>query len=928
MILKYVLKNFTRRKVRTILMILSLMVSTGLIVAMSATVETIRRSNVDLIATAVGRYDLAISKRDTSPFLFMPIDETISAIVNADEQITAVFPRFHIPIEMNSNGRLTTGTLIALDNTTDDIGFIDVVEGEYTIGNGTAVLLESTALDYGLHVGDVIDVAYDFPFPRETGKPATTGTSLRRTTHRFTISGIVRQDGVAGADVRTGLIAHINDVQAWLDLSGQAQLLVVAVNQSLYETSNAEIAALRVREVAKHVQDQLGDEFSVEIGKAAILDEAAQGFLALQALINTYGLIALGVVGLLVHTLVMTNVQEQRRDMAVLRILGAQRRFLFSLVIVEVLVIGVIGVTLGVGLGQLITAYIVVPLIELQMAQQGITAPLTPQVTITAVLPPTISAFVVLIISSLKPAQDAARTKVMHAINPGVADNLQIEDLAHLRERGPNRRLFLSGLGLMSIFALIGSFQAVDAFGGPALEVAFFLLALGLMVLGLGLMFFITTVPFERLVLLVMSGFVPRLTYFARRNVGRGSLRNTLISLLVLFSGVLPSFLATQLALENANFETTTQLDMGAPIAVQIFARWNAVDDLNMGRLRPDEFAELTAVPGIDQAVGLSADFATRISDQVGMRSAAVDVVGVNGRLNSVLFTDMMEFVGGSPDALDRILSEPNTIIISEGLAEHLAVSLNDTVKLTGQGPDNIINARVIGIARRIPGFENIMRSRVRAQSNSQVLVSLDTYNRLITPLNEPLPDQTEPVYQKVLATLTPDSDAELVAREISERFSQEFALWPRVYPVVLEQNERAQASLRVFLLVLTVISFTTAVFGVFAVIYVTIYARRLEIGMMKAMGMLRRELTGMLVVEAITMTLGAALAGIAAGATMGYVSFYMDRVLQERPIIPAVDFTVAPFIVIMVVLASILGAIFSARRIVKKRAVEILRMQ
>jgi ABC-type lipoprotein release transport system permease subunit len=34
------------------------------------------------------------------------------------------------------------------------------------------------------------------------------------------------------------------------------------------------------------------------------------------------------------------------------------------------------------------------------------------------------------------------------------------------------------------------------------------------------------------------------------------------------------------------------------------------------------------------------------------------------------------------------------------------------------------------------------------------------------------------------------------------------------------------------------------------------------------------------------------------------------------------------PFIVIMVVLASMLGAAFSARRIVKKQAVEILRMQ
>ncbi|MFQ5436928.1 MAG: FtsX-like permease family protein, partial [Anaerolineae bacterium] len=504
-------------------------------------------------------------------------------------------------------------------------------EFAYEIGAGTAVLLESTALDYGLNVGDVIDVAYDFPQPREEGKVAVAGTSRRRAARRFTITGIVRQDGVVGADVRSGLIADLSDVQTWLDLPDMSQLLVAEVDPALYETNNAETAALRVRNVARNVQDQLGGEFVVTLGKASFLDQAAQGFLAIQALINTYGLIALGVVGLLVHTLVMTNVQEQRRDMAVLRILGGQRNFLFKLVIVEVLVIGVIGVTLGVGLGRLITAYIVVPLIENQMAQQGISSPLTPQVTLTAVLPAIISAFTVLIISSIKPAQDAANTKVMHAINPGVADNIQIEDLAHLRERTPNRRLFLSGLGLMSIFALIGAFQAVDAFGGPALEVAFFLLALGLMVLGLGLMFFITTVPFERLVLLAMSGVVPRLTYFARRNVGRGSLRNTLISLLVLFSGVLPSFLATQMALDNANFETNTRLDMGAPVAVQVFARWDARDDVDAARFTPGEVSnELTAVTGLEKAVGVSSKFGTRVSDPVGMRSAAVDVVGVD----------------------------------------------------------------------------------------------------------------------------------------------------------------------------------------------------------------------------------------------------------------------------------------------------------
>ena len=97
---------------------------------------------------------------------------------------------------------------------------------------------------------------------------------------------------------------------------------------------------------------------------------------------------------------------------------------------------------------------------------------------------------------------------------------------------------------------------------------------------------------------------------------------------------------------------------------------------------------------------------------------------------------------------------------------------------------------------------------------------------------------------------------------------------------------------------------------------------------MMKAIGMKRRELSGMLIVEAIAMTLGAALAGILAGALMGYISFYSDRIFSQRPAVFAVDTTVVPFIVVMVVLASTLGAAFSARRIVRMRAVEILRME
>ena len=108
MILKFILKNFTRRKVRTILMIISLTVSTALIIAMSSTVATVRQSSVDLITSAAGRFDLAVAKKDTSSDPFITFDEIAPLILAADERITAVYPRIESEIELAVNGNTAT----------------------------------------------------------------------------------------------------------------------------------------------------------------------------------------------------------------------------------------------------------------------------------------------------------------------------------------------------------------------------------------------------------------------------------------------------------------------------------------------------------------------------------------------------------------------------------------------------------------------------------------------------------------------------------------------------------------------------------------------------------------------------------------------------------------------------------------------------
>ena len=621
MILKYVLKNFRRRKVRTILMVLSLVVSTGLIVAMSATVETIRQSNVDLVAASTGRYDLTVRRTETSPEPFVAVTETSQRILAADEQITAVYPRFLSEVELNSGGEQSRGTLLALDPA-EQIGMIDVISGAYQLGGMQAAVLHDTALEFGnLKVGDTIEVAYSFPQPREKGSIAPIGGSQRRAVGQFTISAIVRQNGVANAGVSSGVIVHIDDAQDFLGLPDRAEELIALVEPALYEAGNAEEAALSVRDVVVNVQAALGDQYAYRLDKAQALDESAQIFLVIQALISTYGLMSLGVVGLLVYTLVMTNVQEQRREMAILRILGSQRNLLFGIVVVEVMVIGVVGVGLGVLLGQAITTYGVVPLITYLMREEGQVTTLQPAVSLAAILPAIVSAFVVLMVSAIKPARDAARTKVVHAINPGVADNVQLEDLDQLRERRPTMKLFIIGLGMMFVVLTAAGLIFAVGFEVPAALAAIAVAVLVFLVVGLVFVFFIFTRPLEKLILLLTGLVSPRLTYFARRNVGRSTERNTLISLLVLFSGVLPSFLATQSAISNANIETNVRLDMGAPVEMQSFSSWDDSEFAALSRLRPSFVSEeVQAIPGIGNAVGMTHRYHTEVSDPVGMR--------------------------------------------------------------------------------------------------------------------------------------------------------------------------------------------------------------------------------------------------------------------------------------------------------------------
>jgi len=117
-----------------------------------------------------------------------------------------------------------------------------------------------------------------------------------------------------------------------------------------------------------------------------------------------------------------------------------------------------------------------------------------------------------------------------------------------------------------------------------------------------------------------------------------------------------------------------------------------------------------------------------------------------------------------------------------------------------------------------------------------------------------------------------------------------------------------------------------TSIFGVFAVVYVAVHVRRLEIGMLKAIGMCRGDLVRTFALESVIMTVSASLAGVTAGTVLGYVFYMNEHILRNIPTRLTFDWLTTTAILVMVILASVVSAGLAARGVVRSKVTQILR--
>ncbi len=685
---------------RTAIIALALIVGVALVGALLALVDTQRQFSTQSAGANTGGFDVRVVKSDLAASPLFDIAEVEASARRARGDVASVHPRIQLSVEGRKTGALEGQalTVIALNPETDALiseqrerfggprlfgirvggggppqggnrqggravrggppqggpaggggpfggqrpGVFDrEAAGVYPPQTGQIFLSSATAGLLDVQVGDEVSLSYAVPLQREQGKTAVTGTSTPRLQAKFLVAGIGTLTGVSD-DATNPVVVRLDDAQRWLGADNQANQLLLVWQTDTSDSTDAKVIVTRARGIAESVRDTLqqalGPAFAVGLPKYSSLESSSQIYAFSQTFITLYGLLSMGIIGLMVNALMNTTVAEQKYDLAILRVLGAPRHNLYNIVILEVILLGVIGIIFGLLLGRAINDYVMVPLLAANLDLPiGVRADWSLQ---TVLIPTGITALV-LTLATISPARTAAATKVMVVLNPAAADQPTLDDLAKLRERRAQTGLLVTGLVLLAFSAtILIVLPTIFVSGNISGQVALLFGSLLLMVIGISLVFYFLTTPLERVLVALYTLITPTAGFFAGRYALRGKGRNALISLMVVMSGVLPTLLATQLALQDANVETDTRFNNGAPLTASRgaalrgfqFFRRDVQTDIN---LTADDVTAVTGQPGMGEVVGVADNLpGMQVGDRILLRTSNVSLVGVDGDLN------------------------------------------------------------------------------------------------------------------------------------------------------------------------------------------------------------------------------------------------------------------------------------------------------
>ncbi len=836
-------RYLTGRKQRMVLTTLAVVFGVAVLFGMNAMLPGIITAFRHSMITAAGKVDLSISSKSNGPFNQSVMD----TIQNAEgiSVSTGILQRnVQIPESLGGTTdpitRSASITLNGLDvETARLVRRYQLSEGRFLEPGDTdqAVISYSLAQKMGKKVGDTLTI------PSSQGKVD------------LIVVGILTQFESTTVDE---VDVTLPTAQKILGLEGQITVIDMLLDGRVDKAT-----------VEKNLLQILGDGFKT--GQVELGNELSATLKIGERTMWLFGIMALAMAGFIIYNTFRTVVAERRRDLGVLRAIGASRKTVMGIILTESLLQGIIGTFLGLIMGYAIAYGILQnlgPMIEVFMrAQVG-----PPEITNTNLVASILLGIGFTVGSSYLPSRTAMKITPMEALRP----------VTLVVER--RRRVLRAVLGTVLIaFAIIGLLT-------NEIWVATFSTLIFLV--GLVLITPMLVKPIAHTFGRLLAVIYAREGTLAQGNLSRQPGR----------AAVTASAMMIGLAVTIAMIGLVTSVFDGF---IRYLDRSLGSDYLLMPSSLVLGGGNLGAAPEFAQRLesleGISGVTTLRLAS-TQTKGAALQVIGIDPQKYPEI--SGLEFSQGDPQQSFSALGSGRSIIVNGIFATSSAVKVGDTLLL--ETPEGEKEYQVVGVAM------DYLNAKIATGYISQAFLEKDfhiTTDVLIMANRKEGADQT-----------TVDAEIKAAAKDYPA-----FTLFD-AEAFKNSQMEVFQSSMSM----MNALVFMLAIPGLIAMantLGISIIERTREIGMLRAVGSTQKQVKRMVFAESLLLSaLGTSL-GILVGI---FLSYYLLKALNYAGFtlnfyFPALGILVA---IAVGLLFGILAAMVPARQAARTVIVEALRYE
>ena len=793
--------------------------------------------------TSAGQVDLTISSAANGTFDQSVLNQVVST--DGVSQATGYLVRtVSLPSSLGgSSNTLNSVPSVNLTgvNPTDaeNIHVYSMVTGRFLTSTDTDAIVVSEALatNLKLKVGDAWEL------------PSASGTAS------FTIVGIMN---ITSPTAVNQVIIPLVTAQKVLGADGQINSIDILLKSGTNRDTVQSALAQKLGDGFKFGSVETGSEFDTTLS----LGSAIMWF---------FGIAALIMAGFIIFNTFRTLVAERRRDLAMLRAIGAKRSSLVGMILMESLLQGLIGTAIGLIIGWLLT----IGLLRLMsgfldnFAHINIGSPIFSSPTFIASI---LLGVGLSVASAYFPARSTLSITPLEALRPaiGAAENRRMKNRAWI------------GLAFILVASASLFFKNI---GITTLALVIFLV--GLVMIAPALVRPVAVI-FSRL-----FGFlIPRESGLARENLSRQPSRAAITASALMIGLALTIAVVGMVTSTRYGFMGYLDKSLGSDY---IFMPTSLV--LGNG----NQGADPSLAQKVSQIDGVSAVTTLRLAySQIG--DASLEVIGID----PVSYPQVagLEFTSGNPQQAYTDLANGHSIIVNGIFSSTYNVHIGDQVTLKTSQGDQVYTVAAVGMdylnAKLATGYISQKNLQNDFNVNTDVLIEVNQAknadkSKVMTSLQE----------------LAAGYPAFTLLNSASFKQSQE-----QVFSTVM-------IALYLLAMILTV----PGLIATANTMSINVIERTREIGILRAVGATRPQIERMILAESLMLSLLGSLLGIAVGL---FLSDFIIMAMVVKGFKLDFYFPASGLIVALVLglAVGILASLAPARKAANTEIVEALRYE